>query len=158
MKKLYSEGIVDSDDLEFNFEEAPAVTLMGVIRFGTAVELKVKKFLRIELHGKRQCLVTKRYSYQCHVVGQTKGEIFRYDNYHEDNPHKGHYGPHHVHRFDPPGKQAKGSPFHVEGENRPTLEEVIREAAECSRIYIESVSTKGPRTRKQIVTTRKHKE
>jgi hypothetical protein len=135
MQLLYAEGIVVDDDMQFDFEEQPAVTLMGAVRFGTAVELKVKKFLRIDRHGRYECLVTKCYSYQCHVVGQTDSEIFRYDNYHEHNPHDGHGGPHHVHRFDPPGREVLGSPFHIKDEDRPLLDEIIREAHKHSEAY-----------------------
>jgi hypothetical protein len=79
--------------------------------------------------------VTFRYSYQCYVTGQGNSEIFRYDNYHEESPHDGHDGPHHVHHFDPPGKQVDGSPFEVTEEKRPFLDAVIREAYECSEKF-----------------------
>ena len=128
MNALYKEGIIKSDDLVFDFADDPIVMLTGAIKFGSKVVLKVKKFMLIERHGNTDCLVTKKYSYQCHIAGRTKSEIFRYDNYHEDNPHEGHGGPHHVHRFDPPGRQVLDSPFEIREEDRPLMDEIIREA------------------------------
>lgn len=135
MRMLYSEGIVVDDTLEFDFAKNPIVTLIGAVKFGTPVELKVKKYLLIERHGRLACLVTKRYSYQCHIIGQSDSEIFRYDNYHEDDPHHGHDGPHHLHRFDLPGRQVLGSPFHIKEEDRPLLDEIIREAHQHSQAH-----------------------
>lgn len=135
MHIMYDEGIIKSDDLTFEFADYPVVTLMGTVKFGTKVVLGVKKFMRVERHGRTECLVTKRYSYQCYISGQTRSELFRYDNYHEGDPHEGHDGPHHVHRFDPPGHQVLGSPFEIEDEDRPLMDEIIREAHRHSVAY-----------------------
>ena len=135
MKVLYDENIIVEDTLAFDFAEDPVVTLMGAVKFGNAVELKVKKWLRKERHRGKECLVTKKYSYQCHIVGQSDSEIFRYDNYHEENPHEGHEEPHHVHRFDPPGRQVLDSPFEIKERDRPLLDEVIREAYQHAKAY-----------------------
>jgi hypothetical protein len=135
MNAMYADGIIKSDDLVFEFADDPVVTLIGTVRFGTKVALRVKKFMLIEWHDRSDCLVTKRYSYQCHIVGQSKSEIFRYDNYHDDQPHEGHAGPHHVHIFDPPGREVLGSPFEMKEEDRPLMDEIIREAHRHSVAY-----------------------
>jgi len=70
----------------------------------------------------------ERYSYVCFIAGQSKSDTFRYDNFHADKPHAGHASSHHVHRFDPPGREVLGSPFHLADEDRPLMSEIILEA------------------------------
>jgi hypothetical protein len=145
MRKMRNEGIITDDDLKFDFADNPIVLMIGTVKFGTKVVLRVKKFMRI-VDG---CLITEKYSYQCHISGRSRSEIFRYDNYHEDNPHEGHDGPHHVHRFDPPGRQVLHSPFEIREEERPLMDEIIKEAYQHSEAYRKMQSEKRRQKRKR---------
>lgn len=136
MRRLYDKGIIEDDDLVIDWSKSPVITMKGAIRFGTDVELRVDKLLEIQKHyDDVDCLVTTLYSYVCCIRGLSNSDIFRYDNWHEDRPHKGHATPHHVHRFDPPGRQVLGSPFHLSDEERPVMSEIIEEAYQQSEAY-----------------------
>lgn len=145
MAKLQEERIVVDDDLDINFDEPEMITMIGTIRFDGPVVLSVKKWIVYVTHNEKECVETKLYSYQCHVGGVPDSEIFRYDNYHGDNPHDGHAEPHHVHRFDPPGKQIQGSPFEVSDDERPWFDEIIREAAAANEKYKSTGGKAGTR-------------
>lgn len=125
MDKLESFGVIESHNLEWDFDERPVITLEGVIRLPGGLCLGVSKVLNIDDDG-YACTVV--YSYNLSICGQSASEIFRYDNYHADRPHEGHTSPHHHHRFEPPGTEITNSPFELTVEEWPELALVIREA------------------------------
>lgn len=136
MDGLYKEGVVTDDDLQFVYDEDLVAALWGKIYFGGKIVLSVRKYFELQMNGNKQQMVTRRYSYQCHFDGKAKSEIFRYDNYHEEDLHEGHTHPHHVHRFDRSGKERKDSPNDME--HAPFLDDVIREAHNESIKYAAS--------------------
>jgi hypothetical protein len=69
---------------------------------------------------------TVTYAYNVSVF--EKGNVFRYDNQHEDWLYPGHIDEHHCHEFDwPTNNELSNSPRWVGADNWPTLGEVIEE-------------------------------
>jgi hypothetical protein len=126
MEYYYKNGIVLDDTLVWNFNENPIVSVHGKIFVGNGICISVKKFLRIFNSGRGHPFIkTTHYSYNVNYDGIPRSEIFRYDNFHGDHPHKGHKGPHHYHVFNPPNKQIRNSPFELAEDEVPTLGDVI---------------------------------
>ena len=75
---------------------------------------------------------TRTYEYNVCIEGQ--GNIFRYDNQHEDFLYPGHSDPHHRHTFLwPENEEASDSPQWIGANNWPTLAEVIKRGGGVAR-------------------------
>lgn len=70
---------------------------------------------------------TRYYAYNVLIRG--RGNLFRYDNQHEEMLYPGHPDPHHKHEYDLETlSELPDSPIWIGSENWPTLGEVIAEA------------------------------
>lgn len=122
MEQLKASGVVLYDGLELEPFGSGFLKISGIINCRGNLVLTVDKILKLQQNEGVIVVQTYKYAYNLSLAGQ--GNIFRYDNAHK---HPGHQIEHHLHRFEPPGREVVGSPFET-GEDWPTLTEVLREA------------------------------
>lgn len=122
MEKFLRAGFVRSENLSFSDLGNGLIELAGTIECAGDIYITVKKLIQVvEGDGPNALVQTTDYGYNAVLRGV--GNILRYDS-----PHETHNREHHVHRFDPVGKELPESPFFLpDEEDRPTLGEFIAE-------------------------------
>lgn len=127
MEKFRKDGFVRSDDLAFEPPAGGYIRLRGTIECAAWIYVTVNKHLRVRKgSGPSARVQTESYSYN--VVLEGEGNVVRYDGPHDHRPY------HHVHRFDVFGADTVGTVTQVQGDEFPTLGEVLQEA----RTWMES--------------------
>jgi len=116
-------GVVISHDLKWTRLD-DNILLEGRIHCPGGIYIDVTKRIKI-LEGEGDGAIVQTVAYNYNVTLDEKGNVFRYDS-----PHHDHFKEHHVHRFDVLNGDTLGSvDFLEEEDQRPTLGEVIKEAA-----------------------------
>lgn len=126
INQFVSRDFVEATTLKFD-PYPQGIMLSGEIACMGNIVIAVEKFLDIlSGSGDNATVETCWYSYNASIRGY--GNIFRYDNQHEDSRRSGHLDAHHKHEFDwQTGEECPGSPFWIGQEGWLTLGEALQE-------------------------------